>query len=261
MKNKIIILLLFISMFWLLGTSDVRADISTENFIRIGVKDGLSSSTITTIYQDSKGYMWIGTADWLNKYNVSVYNYEIGNEESLSSTYITAILEDEEENMWIGTEDGLNILNKDTEKVLRIPVGMDNIKGITDSKVTAIFKDSKNNIWVGTENGLNMYNKDEKSFKKYLFDLENETKSCKNSITDLKEDINGYLLVGTKCGINVVNLKDYTIIDNEKTYEESMYVYSMEEDNQNNIWIATDEGVYKYDMVKQELQSFNVDIS
>ena len=70
-------------------------------------------------------------------------------------------MEDEEENMWIGTKDGLNILNKNTEKILRIPTGMDNVKGITDSKITALFKDSKNNIWIGTENGLNMYNKDE----------------------------------------------------------------------------------------------------
>ena len=69
MKNKIKIFLLFISMFLLLGTSNVRADISKENFVRIGIKDGLSSSTITAIYQDSKGYMWIGTADGLNKYN------------------------------------------------------------------------------------------------------------------------------------------------------------------------------------------------
>ena len=89
MKNKIKIFLLFISMFLLLGTSNVRADISKENFVRIGIKDGLSSSTITAIYQDSKGYMWIGTADGLNKYNgynVSVYNNEIGNEQILSAT-------------------------------------------------------------------------------------------------------------------------------------------------------------------------------
>ena len=136
MKNKILIFLLLISIFWLISTSYVRADISRENFIRIGVKDGLSSSNITVIYQDSKGYMWIGTDDGLNKYNgynVSVYNYEIDNEESLSSTHITAILEDEEENMWIGTEEGLNILNKDTGKVTRVPAGIDNEKGITNA--------------------------------------------------------------------------------------------------------------------------------
>lgn len=263
MKNKIKIFLLFISMFLLLGTSDVRADISKENFVRIGIKDGLSSSTITAIYQDSKGYMWIGTADGLNKYNgynVSVYNYEIGNEQSLSATYITAILEDEEENMWIGTKDGLNILNKNTEKIIRIPTGMDNVKGITDSKITALFKDSKNNIWIGTENGLNMYNKDEGIFKKYIFDLENGTKTCNNHITDIKEDINGYLLVATKCGINIVNLENYAIVDNEKPCKERKYIYSMEEDNKNNLWMATDEGLYKYDMVTKELTLLNIDI-
>ena len=263
MKNKILIFLLLISIFWLISTSYVRADISRENFIRIGVKDGLSSSNITVIYQDSKGYMWIGTDDGLNKYNgynVSVYNYEIDNEESLSSTHITAILEDEEENMWIGTEEGLNILNKDTGKVTRVPAGIDNEKGITDSNVTVIFKDSKDNIWIGTEHGLNMYNKDNKTFKKYIFDLENGTKTCNNHITDIKEDIKGYLLVGNKCGINIVNLENYAIVDNEKPCKERKYIYSMEEDNKNNIWMATDEGIYKYNMVNQEVEPFNIEI-
>ena len=36
-------------MFLLLGTSNVRADISKENFVRIVIKDGLPSSTITAI--------------------------------------------------------------------------------------------------------------------------------------------------------------------------------------------------------------------
>ena len=137
---------------------------------------------------------------------------------------------------------------------------MDNVKGITDSKITALFKDSKNNIWIGTENGLNMYNKDEGIFKKYIFDLENGTKTCNNHITDIKEDINGYLLVATKCGINIVNLENYAIVDNEKPCKERKYIYSMEEDNKNNLWMATDEGLYKYDMVTKELTLLNIDI-
>ena len=34
----------------------------------------------------------------------------------------------------------------------------------------------------------------------------------------------------------------------------------MEEDNKNNLWMATDEGLYKYDMVTKELTLLNIDI-
>ena len=42
-------------------------------------------------------------------------------------------------------------------------------------------------------------------------------------------------------------------MDNEKPCKERKYIYSMEEDNKNNLWMATDEGLYKYDMVTKEL--------
>ena len=39
------------------------------NFKNITSEDGLSQSTVETIYQDSKGYIWIGTNDGLDRYN------------------------------------------------------------------------------------------------------------------------------------------------------------------------------------------------
>ena len=43
--------------------------IENFNFKNITIEDGLSQSTIKTIYQDSKGYIWIGTEDGINRYN------------------------------------------------------------------------------------------------------------------------------------------------------------------------------------------------
>ena len=40
-----------------------------EEVKNITIEDGLSQSTVETIYQDSKGYIWIGTNDGLNRYN------------------------------------------------------------------------------------------------------------------------------------------------------------------------------------------------
>lgn len=39
------------------------------NFQNITMKNGLSSNVITCIFQDSKGYIWIGTEDGLNQYD------------------------------------------------------------------------------------------------------------------------------------------------------------------------------------------------
>ena len=44
-------------------------------FKRITINDGLSLSSVYDIYQDSKGFMWFGTEDGLNKYDGINYIY------------------------------------------------------------------------------------------------------------------------------------------------------------------------------------------
>ncbi|MDI9218381.1 two-component regulator propeller domain-containing protein [Clostridium tertium] len=74
------------------------------NFYNITMKHGLSSNLITDIYQDSLGYIWIGTEDGLNQYNGNViieYNYDSNDECRLTSTCITSINEDKYGNIWL----------------------------------------------------------------------------------------------------------------------------------------------------------------
>ena len=45
------------------------AQSSEINFSRITVEQGLSQSTVKAIIKDSRGYMWFGTRDGLNRYD------------------------------------------------------------------------------------------------------------------------------------------------------------------------------------------------
>ena len=40
-----------------------------NRFNNISIEDGLSQATVETMMQDSKGYIWLGTNDGLDRYN------------------------------------------------------------------------------------------------------------------------------------------------------------------------------------------------
>src|SRR5690606_29758898 len=95
---------------------------SNLKFEHIGTNEGLSQSFITCIYQDSRGYMWFGTTEGVNKYdgytftNYNYTHYNPGQENNARSNSIKDIAEDPEGNMWIATSHGLHMLDRKTNE-------------------------------------------------------------------------------------------------------------------------------------------------
>ncbi len=81
--------LLFIFCLWI-NTSVLLADTFTfRNFASV---DGLSDLTISTIYKDSKGYLWLGTATSVERFDgVRFKHYPVfGNNEKLKWVNVIA---------------------------------------------------------------------------------------------------------------------------------------------------------------------------
>ncbi len=63
----------------------------TLQFKHLGLEKGLSQSTINCILQDSRGFLWLGTQDGLNKYDgydFVIYRSEQGKSNTLSHDWI-----------------------------------------------------------------------------------------------------------------------------------------------------------------------------
>jgi ligand-binding sensor domain-containing protein len=90
-------------------------------FETLGVNDGLSQSSVYSIYQDKKGYMWLGTADGLNRYdgkNIKVYNIEDRN--VAYSNFIRGNLsEDQQGCIWFSNETGIFFYDPTTDQLHR----------------------------------------------------------------------------------------------------------------------------------------------
>jgi signal transduction histidine kinase/ligand-binding sensor domain-containing protein len=89
---------------------NVKGQLPDLKFTYIGKEKGLSSSNVTSITQDSVGYIWIGTQDGLNKFDGSiiiVYKYSAEDSLSILQNNIRCLFTDKEGIVWIGTDDGL----------------------------------------------------------------------------------------------------------------------------------------------------------
>ena len=133
-----------------------RSDAQNESlrFEHIGVEEGLSSDNVTAILQDSKGYIWFGTWDGLNKYDGYTfikYRFDPLDSNSLSQNSIYTLWEDKHGSIWVGTSEGMCRFERATEKFTRYKP----LPGAPfhDPNISAINEDTTGMIWVGWHSG------------------------------------------------------------------------------------------------------------
>ncbi|MBV4360662.1 hybrid sensor histidine kinase/response regulator transcription factor [Pinibacter aurantiacus] len=120
----------------------------------LGIEQGLSNNAVTAIYQDYRGFMWVGTYDGLNRfdgYSFRVFRNIIGDSTSLSTNMISSIDGDAQHNIWIGTDNGVNVFDPVTETFFK-PVYR-SLNGTTQSiqgEIPVIKSIDGSNILVGT---------------------------------------------------------------------------------------------------------------
>ncbi len=78
-------------------------------FTQYSRSEGLSQVTVTSIVQDSRGFVWLGTEDGLNRfdgYEFAVYRRDAADITSLPDNTVWTVAEDAQGSLWIATEGG-----------------------------------------------------------------------------------------------------------------------------------------------------------
>ena len=155
--NKLtVVILLNISIFIAMEQKSY-AQLGNITFNNINIEQGISQSTIEVIFQDSKGYIWLGTNDGLNRYNgyeFKIYNYE-EDQNSISHNGITDISEDKYGNIWVGTVQGVNKINTNTDEITNYT---ESNNGIKEDSTTEVIVTKDNKVLVASYEGLSIYN-------------------------------------------------------------------------------------------------------
>lgn len=234
-------------------------------FTHITSEDGLSLNGVTKIFQDSKGFMWFGTYNGLNRYDG--YNFKIflpdpGNPRSISNHSIYSIIEDKYGYIWIATLDGLNRYDRKTEEFYTYKHNPNDPNSISSNNILSILEDKSGTIWVGTLDGLNKYNREKDNFTVIKKVSDRLNPDSLNSVVCIEEDFNGNLWLGTWNGLTCMS-KDGKVIKqffaqpaNYKNFDYRIISYLFE-DNSKTLWIGfSNKGLAKYDYKTNKMKFY-----
>ena len=255
-NKKINIILILVCIFSCLKISTSYANIRESfNFKNITIEDGLSQSTVETIYQDSKGYIWIGTNDGLDRYNgyeFKHYKHDKYDKNSIANNYIVDIIEDKNGYIWVSTIGGLSRINLDKDEIKNY-YSKEDSGNLSNSNLWQLLCTKDNRLIASTIDGLNVYDKNKDKFTRILY-KEGELPS--QYIYSLEEDINGHIWVGTDNGLVELD-KDLNIV---KSYQDAIGdsdVYNVYDDSKGNIWVCTlDNGLFKIDLDDKSVENY-----
>jgi hypothetical protein len=88
----------------------VHAQPSTWDITYFSTEDGLSSNHVNCVTKDSRGFIWVGTDNGLNRfdgYTFTTLKLPSGELHPLSTLKVLTVVEDSDSILWIGTTDGL----------------------------------------------------------------------------------------------------------------------------------------------------------
>ncbi len=184
--------LLFI--FFLLPISAIAQTYFFENY---SVKEGLGQSNVYDIYQDDNGFLWLGTASGISKFDGhSFINYT--NEDGIAENGVRSIYKDSKGGLWFGHNGGGISRNNDDD--------LSKYLVLSGGDITKIAEDATGNIWIisSSEGAIKISNPEEKDGNKANYQYYKGQEG-------LSDRVFGMLLLkdGKLCFITDVGIKYY----------------------------------------------------
>ena len=253
-----------IGFLWL-GTPDALYKYDGNSFTAIKHDpvnlNTLSDNNILSLFVDSKGILWIGTAGGgLNRFDINentIVRFKVGIDDEKGSSDVTVrgITEDSYGNIWFSTANGLNRLDQKTGIISKYFHDAKNPNSPLGNDLRPVFCDKENNIWAGTDDGSGLirYDIGEGKFYNYRTNPKVEGSISSNLVRSFSENKFGVLFIATDGGglltfdhlTNRFTRVEPKIINPEKGSSITR-ILSIEDDTTGNLWIGTISGGLGY---------------
>ncbi|WP_165939999.1 hybrid sensor histidine kinase/response regulator transcription factor [Dyadobacter psychrotolerans] len=221
----------------------------------------LKSSDITSLHQDKRGRMWVGTIEG----GLHLYNRKNDSFTAIKSPHsVTSIASDASGKLWVGTTGGLVNVDAETKRITTFSSIPNVPDEITKGLILSIIVDSKQRVWVGSRNGLYRINPSDKEneYINYLQRLPDDAGS--RTVKSIIEDRQGNIWLGTYSGVFKLSsdgqiVKNFRYESGNKNSLSTNMVFSITLENDHQIWIGTDAGLNILDTRNEKITRYGPD--
>jgi diguanylate cyclase (GGDEF)-like protein len=232
-------------------------------FERLSLEQGLSQTTVLSVFQDSRGFLWLGTEDGLNRYDglsFKTYKYDPADQASLPNNMVWAIVEDRQGDLWLGTEGG-GVAKWDhrTDRFVRMGA---HAPGAPAARVRALALGADGALWVGTKGaGLSRLDLAGGSERTFRHDPTDAQSLAHDAVYAILADPSGVLWIGTDGGLSRLDptsgkFRRYVHDDARPDSLNHDQVRSLLLDRERRLWVGTYAGVGRLDASAERFQRF-----
>ena len=118
-----------------------------EGSIRLHRRTGFPGDTVTALFEDREGNVWVATPGGLDRFREFPVS-PISTKNGLSDVLVTSVLAAKDGSVWMGTADGLNRWKDGQITVYRTR------NGLPDDYLESLYEDDRGRIWISTRRGV-----------------------------------------------------------------------------------------------------------
>ena len=280
----------------LFGQSD---KLHPQSFNNIGLEDGLSNLSISSFCEDDLGFIWVGTARGIDRFDGNSFEhffYSDKDSSSLFNDFITSLVVNDKQ-LFIGTNSGLNKYDIEKERMQRVgsektsyaslavwgnvvygaPVfsgleyynqqknSMIRLEKVPkDILINQLLADKDNGIWClpDNQNYLFLYNPALNKLTKYELNFEQNKPGSKR--LNCGKIIGNNLWIGSNNGIRIFDIDRRKFLSASELPAKMHVLLNVEitsiEIIKGLVWIGTKtDGLFIFDIKSGQIQQYNKD--
>ncbi len=229
--------------------------------INLPVTGGRSNQFVNSLLEDAtRRCIWIGTEGCLFKYTLA--DGRMQRIDAFHDNSVKSLALDGNGRLMVGTDNGLYVYQED-ESLLHVVHDSRNLQSLSNNIIWAIFADREHNVWLGTDYGISMSRHN--SVLRHIPISQITGTGEGNQFYSMLRDTHGtYWFGGTNGLIRFTALMDgeqdvawYKMGDRKYPLSHNR-VRHLYEDREQQLWVATDGSISRYDPTKRQFIHYNI---